>query len=67
MNLLRTNVLQSDDIFITDYNSNNIDIYKKKHVELRSGYPPNWFIKQSQKASISLEFDQKINNLDIRC
>lgn len=66
-NLLRTQVLQSDDIYMTDYNSTNIDIYKQKHVELRSGYPPNWFINQSSKASINLEFDQKINNLDIRC
>ena len=66
-NLLRTQVLQSDDIFITDYNSDNIDVYKKKAVLLRSGYPPNWFINQTSKASVQLEFNQKINNLDIRC
>ena len=66
-NLLRTEMLQSDDIFITDYNSTSPDIYKQKAVSLRSGYPPNWFIKQSSKASVELEFNQKINNLDVRC
>lgn len=66
-NLLRTQALMSDDIYITDYNSTGIDIYKQKHVELRSGYPPNWFINNSSKASVELEFNQKINNLEIRC
>jgi hypothetical protein len=66
-NLLRTQILQSDDIYITDYNSTSPDIYKQKLVTLRSGYPPNWFINNTSKASVELEFNQKINNLEIRC
>jgi hypothetical protein len=66
-NLIRTEVLQSDDIYLTDYNSTSPDIYKQKLVSLRSGYPPNWFIKTTSKASVELEFNQKINNLDVRC
>ncbi len=65
--LMRTDVLQADQILITDYNSNNFARWIKKDVQPVSGYKPNFFLKQSLLASVtSLTFRQRYNNLKKR-
>lgn len=65
--LMRTDVLQADEILITDYNSNNFKNFIQKSVQKTSEYKPNFFLKRNLQASITnLTFRQAINNLKKR-
>lgn len=64
--LMRTDVLQAESRFITDYNKDNYKNYVQKSVQKTSGYPPNFFINQSKLASVELTFRQSANNLKKR-
>lgn len=58
----RTDVMMSDMIEITDYNSKNpINLVKKK-VFKNSGYAPAWKPLQSKLASVEVKFKQVFNN-----
>ncbi len=61
--LIRTDVLQADEILVTDYNMNNFKNYIQKSVQKTSEYPPKFFQNQSKLASVELTFRQAINNL----
>lgn len=63
---LRVDVLQADQIYITDYNSKNADTFIQKSVQATSEYLPNWKILQSTLAGVELKFRQEFNNLKKR-
>lgn len=60
--IMRTDVLQADEILITDYNSKNFAKWIQKSVQKTSEYPPKFHLNQSQNASVELTFRQAINN-----
>ena len=62
-NLLRTDILMADSIYITDYNTRNIENYYRKQVINSGGYDPKWYTLQSKIASVELKFKQAFNNL----
>ncbi|MES2382476.1 MAG: hypothetical protein V4538_15620 [Bacteroidota bacterium] len=61
--ILRTDILMSDQKLITDYNTRNIDNYFQKQVINTGGYEPQWHPLQSKLASVELKFKQAFNNL----
>jgi hypothetical protein len=61
--ILRTDILQADEIQITDYNSRNIQEYIKKKVKKSGSYNPKYYPMQSKLASVELKFKQEFNNL----
>lgn len=61
--VMRTDILQADEILITDYNMNNFNTWIKKSVQKTSEYPPRFYQNQSKLASVELTFRQAINNL----
>lgn len=59
---MRTDVMMSDNIEITDYNSKNpINLVRKK-VFKNSGYAPQWKPLQSKLAGVEVKFKQTFNN-----
>lgn len=66
--LMRTNVLQADEVFITDYNSKNSGSFIQKQVIKNSDYAPDWKPLQSKLAGVEVKFRQSFNNLKkLRC
>lgn len=59
---LKINMLQADDIVITDYNSTNPTKHSKKSVIPTSDWEPNW-VDGVEKASVEVEFQQAFENL----
>jgi len=65
---IRMEVLQSDRLLISDYNSNNSAQYVQKEVQRTSAYEPQWHKMQSMFASVEVKFRQSYNNLKkLRC
>jgi hypothetical protein len=65
---MRTDVLQADRIFITDYNSNNPLKFVKKQVIKNGEYSPDWKRLQTKLAGVEVKFKQEYNNLKkLRC
>lgn len=60
--LMRTDVLQADEIFVTDYNKNNAQQWIQKSVQPTSDYPPDWHLLTSKKAPVKLTFRAANNN-----
>lgn len=60
--VLRTDILQSDIMYVTDYNSSNIEKYYRKSVQKISEFAPAWNYMRSQIASLELRFKQVFNN-----
>jgi hypothetical protein len=61
--LMRTDILQADQILVTDYNKNNAQQWIKKSVQITSDYPPEWKLLQSKLAPVKLTFRSAVNNL----
>lgn len=61
--LLRTDILMGDEVFITDYNTRNIDNYEGKQVTKNGSYEPKWHVLLSKLASVDIKFKQAFNNL----
>ena len=61
--IIRTNVLMADKIYITDYNNKNIDNYYRREVKKNGGYEPKWYPLKTKLASIDLKMKQAFNNL----
>lgn len=61
LDLLRTDILQSENIFITDYNSKNPNNHIKRQVISNSDFAPNWQ-PLSKTASLELKFLPAFNN-----
>lgn len=62
--LMRVDVMMSDELLITDYNSTNPLKYNQKAVYKDDGYEPNWKPDASEYASVVVKFNQYYNNLD---
>lgn len=60
---LRTDILQADEILITDYNSKNIEKYFKKAVKKVSEFTPKFVPYRTKLASVEIKFKQAFNNL----
>ena len=58
---IKTNILQADDITVTDYNSNNPNVIKNKAVNASSNYEPNWQYN-NKKAFVDVDFIQEYQN-----
>ena len=66
-NYIKINVLQSDEIKITDYNKNNANIHKDRKVIVSGDYSPEWVLG-SQFAKVEVEFDNAfVNHRKKRC
>lgn len=61
--IMRTDVLQGDAIYITDYNSKNAGTFIQKAVIKNGDYAPDWKKLQSKLASVEVKFRQTFNNL----
>lgn len=60
--ILRTDVLQADEILITDYNSMNPANLVKKSVINNSSYDPRWLQLRSKLAPVDIKLIQRSNN-----
>ena len=58
---IKTDILQSDRIFVTDYNSNNPNIFNNKAVHPNSNYEPKWNYN-NLKAFVDVDFTQEFQN-----
>lgn len=58
---IKIQVLQSDRIFVTDYNSNNPNVIKEKAVNASSNYEPNWQYN-NRRAFVDVDFTQEFQN-----
>lgn len=65
-NVLQYEVMQADDVMITDYNSNNAYRWIQKKVQPTSGYEPSWKPLKSRLAGIEIKFKPAFNNLKKR-
>jgi hypothetical protein len=66
--IIRTDVMQSDIVMITDYNRNNPEQWIQKRVYKSSDYSPDWKPLQNKLATIELKFKQEFNrNTKLRC
>lgn len=61
--LMRTDVMQADEILVTDYNANNPQSFIQKSIQLTGEYMPVWHPLRSKLASVELKFRSAINNL----
>lgn len=61
-NFLKTDVLQSDEIFITDYNKNNANRHVQTPVIVDGGYEPKWNAG-IKVASVEVNMKSALNNL----
>lgn len=62
-NVLRTDIMQSDAMYVTDYNKRNIDTYYKKRVQKITGHEPKWNYLRTKLAPVEIRFKQAFNNL----
>lgn len=58
---IKTDILQSDNILVSDYNSNNPNVIKNKAVNVSSNYEPNWQYN-NKKAFVDVDFTQEYQN-----
>lgn len=66
--ILRTEMMQADQIFITDYNNTNPLKFIRKQVYKNSDYSPAWKPMQNKLAIVEIKFKQEFNNLKkLRC
>ena len=61
-NILKTDVLQADQIIVTDYNTNNAEQFVDVNVRGNSDYEPQWNENRSRLASVELKFILEYNN-----
>jgi len=61
-NVLKTDVLQADQIIINDYNKNNAQEFIDVNVRGNSDYEPQWNESRSKLASVELKFILEYNN-----
>lgn len=59
---MRTDVMQADDVYITDYNNRNANNYVQKNVYKNSGYAPQWKPLQTDLAPVEVKWKPKFNN-----
>lgn len=62
--ILRTDILMSNRILVTDYNTKNIDNYYQKEVKKNGNYEPIVHPMQRQIAGVDIKFKQAFNNLN---
>lgn len=62
--ILRTDILMSNNILVTDYNTKNIDNYYQKAVKKNGNYEPIIHPMQRQIAGVEIKFKQAYNNLN---
>lgn len=60
-NYIKTNILQSDTLTVTDYNSNNPNIFKDKAIKANSNYEPDWKYN-NRRAFVSVDFVEEYQN-----
>lgn len=60
--LIKVDALQSDELFITDYNRNNVKIYKRLGIRCNSNYEPEWNVNKTKQAPVIIEFSPSYNN-----
>jgi len=60
-NWIKTDILQSDRIFVNDYNSNNPNIFNNKAVHPSSNYEPRWNYN-NLRALVDVDFTQEYQN-----
>jgi len=60
--VFRTDVMQADDVYITDYNSRLPINLITKNVYKNSSYSPRWNFLKSKLASVEVKWKQKFNN-----
>ena len=60
-NWIKTDILQSDSILVTDYNSNNPNLFNNKEVHPNSNYEPRWNYN-NLKAFVDVDFTQEFQN-----
>lgn len=66
--IMRVEVMMSNSISITDYNTDNPLSYIQKRVYKSSSYAPEWLIYKSKLANVELKFKQEFNRLKkLRC
>lgn len=58
---LKTNMIQADELSVTDYNSNNPNIIKDKQIKPDSNYEPEWQYN-NKRAFVNLDFVQEYQN-----
>lgn len=61
--LMRTDIMQADAVYMTDYNTNNPGSFIQKAVYSNSEYKPEWKPLQSKLAPVTVRFLQTFNNL----
>lgn len=61
-NFLKTNILQADEIIITDYNANNPNKHVSVNVNRNGNYEPQWQPK-TLLAKVDVSFKSAFNNL----
>lgn len=62
--IMRTDILMSNKILITDYNTKNIDNYYQKEVKKNGNYEPVIHPMQRKIAGVDVKFKQAYNNLN---
>lgn len=62
--IIRTDILMSNKILVTDYNTKNIDNYHQKEVKKNGNYEPVVHPMQRKVASVDIKFKQAFNNLN---
>jgi hypothetical protein len=60
-NFIKTCVLQSDYLTVTDYNSNNPNIFKDKAINADGNYEPDWKYN-NRRAFVSVDFAEEYQN-----
>ncbi len=60
--LIKTDILQADNILITDYNSLNFGTFIKKKVKAIPGYKPEFNYLKTKLASVEIKFTNEFNN-----
>jgi len=60
-NLLKTKMLQSDELFVTNYDSNATGQYVDFAIIPDSGYEPKWSYGNSKLAAVDLKFTDKMD------
>jgi hypothetical protein len=58
---IKTEIIQADKIYVTDYNNINPNVINNKQVKPNSSYEPEWQFKK-QEAKVNVEFVQAVQN-----
>jgi len=68
-NIIKTDILQADEIDITDYNKNNPNTHIQRPVRRNGNYEPQWDErKRSKLAPVEIQFENRFDNLrKLRC